>query len=83
MKILFIGGPGNISMASSLRTLEKGMELYLLTRGTSLITPKGAHVLKSDINDVETEFEQDQMKRYESKTGISIEEQIEDSEWNF
>lgn len=40
-------------MASSLRALEKGMELYLLTRGTSLITPEGAHVLKSDINDVE------------------------------
>lgn len=53
MKILFIGGTGNISMSSSLRALEKGMEVYLLTRGTSSNTPKGAYVLKSDINDIE------------------------------
>lgn len=53
MKILFIGGTGNISMASSNRVLKKGMELYLLTRGTSLNAPKGAHVIKSDINDVQ------------------------------
>lgn len=53
MKILFIGGTGNISMASSVRAIEKGMDLYILTRGTSLNTPKGAHVIKSDINDVQ------------------------------
>lgn len=52
MKILFIGGTGNISMASSIRAIEKGMDLYLLTRGNSLEAPKGAHVIKSDINDV-------------------------------
>lgn len=53
MKILFIGGTGNISMASSKRALEKGVDLYLLTRGTSLRAPKGAHVIKSDINDIQ------------------------------
>jgi nucleoside-diphosphate-sugar epimerase len=52
MKILFIGGTGNISMASSIRTLKKGMDLYLLTRGNRVNLPKGAHLLKADINDV-------------------------------
>ncbi len=51
MKILFIGGTGNISSASSRLALENGMDLYLLTRGNSHNIPKGAHILKADIND--------------------------------
>ncbi len=51
MKILFIGGTGNISSASSRLALENGMDLYLLTRGNSPNIPKGAHILKADIND--------------------------------
>jgi nucleoside-diphosphate-sugar epimerase len=52
MKILFIGGTGNISMASSKRALKKGMNLYLLTRGSHENLPEGAHLLRADINDV-------------------------------
>ncbi len=51
MKVLFIGGTGNISSASSRLALEKGFDLYLLTRGNSHNIPKGAHILKADIND--------------------------------
>ncbi len=53
MKVLFIGGTGNISMASSIRALQKGMELYLLTRGNSMNAPEGAHLIRADINDSE------------------------------
>ena len=49
MKVLFIGGTGNISAASSRLAIEKGWELYLLTRGNSFNIPVGAHILKADI----------------------------------
>ena len=52
MKVLFIGGTGNISTASSKMVIEKGWDLYLLTRGKSPHIPDGAHILKADINDV-------------------------------
>jgi len=52
MKILFIGGTGNISAACSRLAIKKGWELYLLTRGNSIHTPTGAHILKADINDI-------------------------------
>lgn len=52
MKILFIGGTGNISTASSKMAIEKGWDVYLLTRGNSLHIPDGAHILKADINDI-------------------------------
>ncbi len=51
MKVLFIGGTGNISTASSKMAIEKGWDVYLLTRGNSLHIPDGAHNLKADIND--------------------------------
>ena len=51
MKILFIGGTGNISTASSKMAIEKGWDVYLLTRGNSHHIPDGAHILKADIND--------------------------------
>jgi nucleoside-diphosphate-sugar epimerase len=52
MKVLFIGGTGNISTASSRLAIDKGWDVYLLTRGKSLHIPKGAHILKADINDI-------------------------------
>ena len=52
MKVLFIGGTGIISSASSRLALEKGMELYLLNRGQSVrAIPAGAQVLHADIRD--------------------------------
>ena len=34
MKVLFIGGTGNISTACSRLALEKGIDLYILNSGT-------------------------------------------------
>ena len=52
MKVLFIGGTGVISSAVSALAIEKGIELYLLNRGTrNDFVPKGAIVLKGDIRD--------------------------------
>jgi nucleoside-diphosphate-sugar epimerase len=53
MKILFIGGTGNISTACTRLALKKGYELYLLNRGNR--TRPGleqAKIIKGDINDV-------------------------------
>ncbi|MCW5517000.1 NAD-dependent epimerase/dehydratase family protein [Muriicola sp. Z0-33] len=50
MKVLFIGGTGNISSASSRLAIEKGLDLYLLNRGTSKNTIEGANVILGDIN---------------------------------
>jgi len=52
MKILFIGGTGVISSASSELAVERGDELFLLNRGESKRSmPKSAHILKADIRD--------------------------------
>ena len=52
MKVLFIGGSGIISSASSALALERGIELYLLNRGQSPRSiPEGAKVLHGDIRD--------------------------------
>ncbi len=52
MKVLFIGGTGIISSACSELALERGIELYLLTRGQSIRpVPAAAKVLTADIND--------------------------------
>ena len=52
IKVLFIGGTGVISSACSERALEKGLDLHLLTRGTSpRPIPKGAKAIKGNIND--------------------------------
>jgi len=53
MNILFIGGTGLISTASSALAIEKGYNLYLLNRGNrSEFTPAGANVIQADINDI-------------------------------
>ncbi|WP_050698703.1 SDR family oxidoreductase [Anaeromassilibacillus senegalensis] len=52
MKALFIGGTGTISSAVSELAVKQGVELTLLTRsGTG--GPKGAEMLKGDIEDVD------------------------------
>ena len=52
MKALFIGGTGLISSAVSALAVQKGIELYLLTRGKrDGLAPDGATVLHGDIND--------------------------------
>jgi nucleoside-diphosphate-sugar epimerase len=52
MKVLFIGGTGIISSACSRLAVERGIELYLLTRGKSLreMAP-GARSLPCDFRD--------------------------------
>lgn len=52
MKILFIGGTGIISSASSALAVERGLDVYLLCRGEShRPVPEGATVLRADIRD--------------------------------
>jgi len=50
MKVLFIGGTGNISTSVSMACLERGIELHLLTRGTRRVDIPGAHVIRGDVN---------------------------------
>jgi nucleoside-diphosphate-sugar epimerase len=52
MKVLFIGGTGIISTASSRLAVEQGLELYVLNRGQSTRPlPAGVHQLRGDIRD--------------------------------
>jgi len=53
MKVLFIGGTGNISLSSTKLAIERGIDIFLLTRGTSQSIPKGVKSLIADINDVD------------------------------
>src|SRR5947209_15375095 len=49
MKVLFIGGTGNISVSVSNLAVERGLDLYLLNRGREPVTIKGAQTLLADI----------------------------------
>ncbi len=49
MKILFIGGTGNISLSSSKRLIEQGHELWLLNRTGNHPELTGAHFIRGDI----------------------------------
>ena len=53
LKVLFIGGSGQISSACSQRAVDLGLDLYVLNRGRTSIRPlpAGAHVLEGDIRD--------------------------------
>ncbi len=53
MKVLFIGGTGNISVSVSRLTVERGADLYLLNRGKQDITIEGAHTLQADVSQPE------------------------------
>lgn len=52
MKVLFIGGTGNISSACSKLALERGIDLYHLNRGTTPAMP-GVSTIHGDINQPE------------------------------
>ncbi len=52
MKVLFIGGTGNISRSVSKLALEHGIDLYLLHRGEASI--EGAKTIKADIHQLAT-----------------------------
>ncbi len=49
MKILFIGGTGNISTPSSRLALANGMELFHLNRGTTKVDLPGVQTIVGDI----------------------------------
>lgn len=51
MKVLFIGGTGNISSSVSRLCVEKGIELHLLNRRITEENISGAKLIKGDIND--------------------------------
>ncbi len=54
MKVLFIGGSGNISSAVTDRALEQGMDVWHLNRGQTAMgpVPDDVQVLQADIRDV-------------------------------
>ena len=50
MKVLFIGGTGNISTSVSKLCVERGIELFHLNRGKSGVKIPGVKLIKGDIN---------------------------------
>jgi len=52
MKILFIGGTGNISTSVSRLCVERGIDLYLLNRGKRKIKIGRTNSIKGDISDL-------------------------------
>jgi nucleoside-diphosphate-sugar epimerase len=56
LKVLFIGGSGTISSACSQLAVERGIDLYLLNRGSTSArpVPEEATVLRGDIRDVDS-----------------------------
>jgi nucleoside-diphosphate-sugar epimerase len=50
VKVLFIGGTGNISRSVSLGCIERTIDLHLLRRGTRDVSIPGAKVIRADIN---------------------------------
>ncbi|MFK5972871.1 MAG: NAD-dependent epimerase/dehydratase family protein [Flavobacteriaceae bacterium] len=53
MKVLFIGGTGNISTPSSRLAIARGIDLYHLNRGRSKIKIAGVKTILGDINKAE------------------------------
>ena len=52
MKILFIGGTGNISTSVSKLCVERGIDIYLLNRGLRKVQIQGAKTIFADISNV-------------------------------
>jgi nucleoside-diphosphate-sugar epimerase len=52
MRVLFIGGTGNISTSVSRLAVEQGIHLTLLNRGKNPTTIPGAHTLTGDIENI-------------------------------
>jgi nucleoside-diphosphate-sugar epimerase len=53
MRVLFIGGTGRISMAVSRQAINRGIDLYLLNRGSRNEELSGCHYLTADIQQAE------------------------------
>jgi nucleoside-diphosphate-sugar epimerase len=53
VKVLFIGGTGNISTVVSRAAVSRGIDLTLLNRGKTGVIIPGAGVIKADISDEE------------------------------
>ena len=53
MKVLFIGGTGNISAYVSRLCIQKGIELYLLNRGKRKVEIPGVKIINGDISNPE------------------------------
>jgi nucleoside-diphosphate-sugar epimerase len=53
MKVLFIGGTGLISTASTRLAIERGIDLYLLNRGSDPDRARGATTILADAHDEE------------------------------
>ena len=53
MKVLYIGGTGNISTASSKLAIEQGIELWHLNRGQTNVDIPGVKTITANIYDVE------------------------------
>ncbi len=51
MRVLFIGGTGNVSTACSRLALSRGVELHLLTRGRRSLEAAGANTIVADVAD--------------------------------
>ncbi|WP_020612115.1 SDR family oxidoreductase [Sediminispirochaeta bajacaliforniensis] len=51
MKVLFIGGTGNLSLDCSLRAISQGHHLYHLNRGHSSLSVPGVQTIVGDMND--------------------------------
>jgi nucleoside-diphosphate-sugar epimerase len=49
MKVLFIGGTGNISASVSRLCIERGIDLFILNRGLRAVTLPGATVIRGDV----------------------------------
>jgi nucleoside-diphosphate-sugar epimerase len=54
LKVLFIGGTGNISTAVSRLCVERGIDLYLLNRGANKVKIDGAKTITGDIHQPQT-----------------------------
>lgn len=52
MKVLFIGGTGNISSASSRLAIQRGIDLYHLNRGSANVHIGGVKTLQGDIRNL-------------------------------
>jgi len=55
VRVLFIGGTGLISSAASPLAVERGMDLTLVNRGSSIrgVAPEGARVIHADAHDAQ------------------------------
>ena len=53
MKVLFIGGTGNISTSVSRMAIERGMQLTLINRGQQKLSIQGARNITADIYNLE------------------------------